>query len=92
MSYCVLQTSALDQKSEEAVIKSLEAAWRGRACIAIAHRLVSIKQADLIIVLHQGHVVQYGRHDDLVAKKGNAYFKSCFMYDHGSQSQVSFLT
>ena len=41
-----------------------------RTCIIIAHRLSTIKNADMILVLAQGHVVERGNHDDLMAQKG----------------------
>lgn len=63
-------TSALDRDSEKIVQESLEAARSNRTCISIAHRLVSIKKADLIIVMHQGQIVETGTHEQLLEKKG----------------------
>lgn len=63
-------TSALDTKSEGIVQAALEAASAGRTTIAIAHRLSTIKDADNIVVMSQGRIVEQGTHDKLVEKKG----------------------
>ncbi|MCC6807882.1 MAG: ATP-binding cassette domain-containing protein [Deltaproteobacteria bacterium] len=63
-------TSALDAQSEAAVQAALDSLMRGRTTIVIAHRLSTVKHADMIAVMHDGRVVETGRHQDLVAKKG----------------------
>lgn len=67
-------TSALDSTSERVVQDALDAAAKGRTTIAIAHRLSTIQHADVIYVFNQGKIVEKGRHDELVAKKG-VYFE-----------------
>ena len=63
-------TSALDTESEKLVQDALEHLMRSRTTIAIAHRLSTIKNADFIYVLHDGHIVEQGTHDQLIAKGG----------------------
>nr|CAH8854205.1 unnamed protein product [Trichobilharzia regenti] len=63
-------TSALDTKSENIVQKALDKASEGRTCVVVAHRLTTVRNANLIIVLDKGVVRESGTHDELVAKKG----------------------
>lgn len=66
-------TSALDTESERLVQDALERLMKTRTTIAIAHRLSTIKNADEICVLHEGHIVERGTHDELIALGG--YYK-----------------
>ncbi len=63
-------TSALDTESEREVQKALENLMRGRTTFIIAHRLSTIKNADRIIVMQDGQIVEEGNHDDLLALHG----------------------
>jgi subfamily B ATP-binding cassette protein MsbA len=63
-------TSSLDSEAEAKVQTALEGLMRGRTVLMIAHRLSTVKKADLICVLDQGRIVEIGRHDELVAKGG----------------------
>ena len=66
-------TSALDTKSEGVVQAALEVAAAGRTTISIAHRLSTIKDADNIVVMTQGRIVEQGTHDELLMKQGAYY-------------------
>jgi len=63
-------TSALDAESERMVQAALESAMRGRTTLVIAHRLATVQQADRIVVIDQGRLVEQGTHDSLVAAGG----------------------
>ncbi|MCX6399070.1 MAG: ABC transporter ATP-binding protein [Propionibacteriales bacterium] len=63
-------TSALDNETERLVQEALERATRSRTTIAIAHRLSTIRSADVIFGLEEGHLVERGTHDDLIAAGG----------------------
>ena len=63
-------TSALDAESERAIMQNMREILRGRTAIVIAHRLHTVKNADLILVIDQGQVVETGTHSDLIAGKG----------------------
>ncbi|XP_016958561.2 multidrug resistance protein homolog 49 [Drosophila biarmipes] len=60
-------TSALDLESEKVVQQALDEARSGRTCLTIAHRLTTVRNADLICVLKRGVVVEHGTHDELMA-------------------------
>ncbi len=62
--------SAVDTQTEEEVLKRLEDVVRQRATIIVAHRISTVRTADLILVLHHGSVVERGSHDELVARDG----------------------
>jgi len=63
-------TSALDAEAEEAVQRGLEQAMAGRSVLVIAHRLSTVQEADLILVLDGGRIVEQGTHPSLMARGG----------------------
>jgi ATP-binding cassette, subfamily B, bacterial len=63
-------TSALDAEAEEAVQRGLEQAMAGRTVLVIAHRLSTVQEADLIVVLENGRIVDQGNHDLLISRPG----------------------
>ena len=79
-------TSALDSKSEEAIQKALNEIARQRTTLVIAHRLSTIMDADQIIVLDQGRVVETGSHQQLLEQKGS--YSSLWLLQQNSQSQT----
>ena len=63
-------TAHLDSESEVAVQQALDMAMQGRTSVVIAHRLSTVRNADLIIVVDQGRIVQRGRHEELLVEGG----------------------
>ena len=63
-------TAHLDSESEAAVQRALKLALTGRTSLVIAHRLSTVREADLILVIDQGRVVEQGQHEDLLAREG----------------------
>ncbi|CAF0784747.1 unnamed protein product [Rotaria sordida] len=66
-------TSALDTENERIVQEALDEASKGRTTIVIAHRLSTIQNSDRICVVRRGHIVESGKHDELLARKGYYY-------------------
>lgn len=66
-------TNALDAKNERAIVENLNEFYKGRTVVVVAHRLSTVKNADQIIVLDSGKVVEIGNHTTLIAKQGTYY-------------------
>ncbi|KAM5472272.1 GTPase-activating protein [Microsporum audouinii] len=75
-------TSALDAKAEKLVQEALDKAVKGRTTIAVAHRLSTVRNADVIFVAGEDGMEEIGTHDELVARKG-AYYRMVQMQDLG---------
>ena len=67
-------TSSLDTESERAVKENVDRLLQGRTSFVIAHRLSTVRDADLIIVLEKGRLVEQGSHDDLMKRQGLYYY------------------
>ncbi|WP_442948488.1 peptidase domain-containing ABC transporter [Nostoc sp.] len=67
-------TSHLDSESERIIQNNLKTILQGRTSVIIAHRLSTVRNADLILVLDQGVLVESGTHDELIVKKGHYYY------------------
>ena len=66
-------TNALDAQNEKTIMENMDAFFKGRTVVVVAHRLSTVKNADQIVVLEKGELIEKGTHKELVEKKG-AYF------------------
>ncbi|CAF3764206.1 unnamed protein product [Rotaria sp. Silwood1] len=66
-------TSALDSENEKIVQEALDRAQENRISVTIAHRLSTILNSDLICVIHNGRIVEYGTHKELIVLNGHYY-------------------
>lgn len=66
-------TNALDAKNERVIVENLNEFYQGRTVVVVAHRLSTVKNADQIVVLDRGKVVETGNHSSLIKKKGTYY-------------------
>jgi len=63
-------TSSVDAAAEEQIQRAIAELMRGRTCLAVAHRLSTVQDADEILVLHHGEIRERGRHRELLARGG----------------------
>ena len=66
-------TSSIDTRTEAIVQRGMDALMQGRSVFVIAHRLSTVRNSDVIMVLEQGHIIERGSHDKLIEEKGKYY-------------------
>ena len=74
-------TSALDVHTEEALLVALRELMKGRTTFIIAHRLSTVRQADLVVVLENGHIIEQGSHDELMRR--DSVYAGMYQSQHG---------
>ena len=66
-------TNALDANNEQAIVKNLQDFYKGKTVVVVAHRLSTVKNADKIVVLEKGKIIETGTHNNLTELKGAYY-------------------
>ncbi|NLT97736.1 MAG: ATP-binding cassette domain-containing protein, partial [Christensenellaceae bacterium] len=74
-------TSSIDTRTEAIVQKGMDALMKGRTVFVIAHRLSTVRNADVIMVLDHGRIIERGSHDELIAQQGRYYQLYTGMFD-----------
>ena len=84
-------TSSVDMETEFEIQKALKTVFRDKTTFIIAHRISSVKNADMILVLNDGRIVERGKHDELLAGKGyyySVYTSQCGDFDSAYEEEV----
>ena len=80
-------TSSIDSKTEAVILEALERLMEGRTTFMVAHRLSTIHQADLTLVMNHGEVVEQGTHEELIARDG--LYKQLHDAQHGTRRRAA---
>jgi ATP-binding cassette subfamily B protein len=75
-------TSSVDMETELRIQKTLKTFGQGKTCFVIAHRISAVKDADLIMVMENGRIIERGKHEELLSKKG--YYYSVYKNQYGN--------
>jgi ATP-binding cassette subfamily B protein len=81
-------TSSVDTRTERLIQKALEKLLKGRTSFVVAHRLSTIRNADMILVIQDGEIIERGKHEELLAKKG--FYFDLYMSQFKKQEEVEF--
>ena len=81
-------TASVDTLTEQKIQSAIDQVIRGRTSIVIAHRLSTVKNADIILVVDDGKIVEQGRHEELLARKGYYYTLWMRQYEDAAISEV----
>lgn len=79
-------TSSVDTRTERLIQKALETLLKGRTSFVIAHRLSTIRNADVILVLQDGHIIERGKHHELLERKG--FYYDLYMSQFKKQEEI----
>jgi ATP-binding cassette subfamily B protein len=78
-------TTAVDPETEHEVLSAMESAMQGRTTFVVANRLSTLRRADLILVLHDGRIIERGTHSELMAERG-VYFRAASLQAADNES------
>jgi len=81
-------TASVDTLTEQKIQSAIETIIKGRTSLVIAHRLSTVKNADLILVVRDGKIIERGRHDELLKKKGHYYSLYTRQYEEEATSNL----
>ena len=81
-------TASVDTLTEQKIQSAIETIIQGRTSLVIAHRLSTVKNADLILVVRDGKIIEQGRHDELLRKKGHYYSLYTRQYEDEATSSL----